>query len=62
LRGSSLNVIICTRQSAVAQELDKIHVLHVSKFCRPTSGVGILEQRRYSASIDCVSVYIRRSV
>jgi len=37
-----------------AQELDKIHVLYVCKFCRPTSGVRVLAQSRYSASIDLV--------
>jgi len=33
--------------------------LHAHKFCRPTSGVGVLEQSRYSASIERVLVYIR---
>jgi len=40
LRDSSLYVISCIRQP-VAQELDKIHILHVRKFCRPTSGVSV---------------------
>jgi len=40
----------------VTKQLDKIQVLHVRKFCRPTSGVGVLEQSRYSASIVRVLV------
>jgi len=45
LKYSSRYVIIrCIRQS-VAQELNKIHVLYVRRFCRPTSGVGVLDNR-----------------
>jgi len=40
LRHSSLYVISCIRQP-VAQELDKIHVLYVRRFCRPTAGVSV---------------------
>jgi len=43
----------------VAQESDKIHVLYAHKLCRPTSGVGVLLQTRYWASIESVVVYIR---
>jgi len=46
------------RQS-IAQELDKIHVLHVRKFSRLSSGVGVLESSRYLASNELVLVYIR---
>jgi len=51
-------VINCIRQP-VAQESDKIHVLYARKFCRPTSGVGILKESRYSTSIELALVYIR---
>jgi len=46
LRDFSVYIICCIRQ-LVVQELDKIHVLvclHARTFCRPTSGVGVLEQ------------------
>jgi len=45
----------------VPQELDdkRIHVLDARKFCRSTSEVGVLEQSRYSASIERMLVYIR---
>jgi len=33
--------------------------LRAQTFCRPTSGVGVLEQRRYSASIERVLMHIR---
>jgi len=46
LRDTSVYIISCIRQP-VAQELDKINVLvYMRKFCRPTSGVGVLEQNR----------------
>jgi len=42
---------------------DKIHAMYVRKFCRPTSGAGVinysLDQSCSSASIERVSVYIR---
>jgi len=49
-RYSSLYVISCIRHS-VAQQLDKIHIFYESKCCRPTSGVRVLKQSCYSASI-----------
>ena len=52
--------ISCIRQ-AVAQELNdnRIYVLYPRKFCRrPTAEVGVLEQSRYSASIEHVLVHI----
>ena len=60
LRGSSLYVTSSIRQ-LVGKELDdnSIHVLHARESCRPTSGVNVLEQRRYSASIELVLVYIK---
>jgi len=58
LRDSSVSIISCMCQTVV-QELDKIHVLHARKFCRPTSGSGVLEQSPYSASVERVLVYIR---
>jgi len=59
LRDSSLYVISFIRQP-VAQELNKIHILYVNKFCRPTSGVSVLiKQSRYSASIERVLVYVK---
>jgi len=33
--------------------------LHARKFCRPNSGVGVLEQSRCSASTARVLMYIR---
>ena len=57
LRDSSVYIISCIRQPDV-QELDKINVL-VYMFARPTSGVGVLDQSRYSASIERVLVYVR---
>jgi len=42
--------------------LDKIHILHARKFCRPTSGVVVLKQSRYSASIKRVLLYISSCV
>jgi len=33
--------------------------LHADMVCRPTLGVGVLEQSRYSASIERVLMYIR---
>ena len=57
-RYSNLCVISCIRQS-VAQKLDKIHVFYARKFCKPTSGVRVLKQSCYSASIECVLVYTR---
>jgi len=59
LRGSSRYVINCINLP-VAQELEKMHVLYAPKFCRPTSGVGVLEQSRYSASIERVLVYVHQ--
>jgi len=58
---SRVYIISCMCQP-VAQILHKIHVivLHVRKFCRPTSGLGVgvlLEQSHYSASIERVLVY-----
>jgi len=59
LRGSSLYVISSISQ-LVAEELDNsIHVLYARKSCRPTSGVNVLEQSSYSASIELVLVYIK---
>ena len=57
MRGSSLYVISSIRQ-LVAEELDdnSIHVLYARKSCRPTSGVNVLEQSSYSASIELVLV------
>jgi len=60
LRITSLYVISYKRQP-VAQELDKIHILHARKFWRPISGVGISEQACYSASIERVLVYVRNA-
>jgi len=56
----SLCVISCIRQ-LVAQELDKINILYVRKFCRYTSGVGVLEQTCCLASIESMLVYIREA-
>jgi len=42
-----------------SQKLDKIHIFYARKFCRSTSGVRVLKQSCYSASIECVLVYIR---
>jgi len=39
-KASSIYVISCIRQP-VAQELDKIHVLHTRKFCRPSAVVVV---------------------
>jgi len=36
----------------MAQKLDKIHVFYAHKFCRPTAGVSVLKQSRYSALIE----------
>jgi len=58
LRDTSFYVISYKRQP-VTQELDKIHILHACKFCRPISGVGVSEQACYSASIKRVLVYGR---
>ena len=60
MRITSLYVISYKRQP-VAQELDKIHILHARKFWRPISGVGISEQACYSASIERVLVYVRNA-
>jgi len=38
-----------------------INILYVRKFCRYTSGVGVLEQTWCSASIERVLVYIREA-
>ena len=56
-----VHVVSCRRQP-VAQELAKIHVLHARKFCRPASGVGVLEPSRSSASTERVLVLYIRSV
>jgi len=61
LRDSILYVISCIRHP-VPQESDKIHILYARKFCRTNSGVVILRQSRYSASIKRVLVYISRCV
>jgi len=45
LRDSGVYIMGCIRQPVV-QELDKFHVLHERKFCRPTSGAGVLMQSR----------------
>jgi len=58
LRDTSFHGIIYKRQP-VAQELDKIHILHARKFCRPFSGVGVSEQACYSASTKRALVYVR---
>jgi len=58
LRDTSFYVISYKRQP-VAQELDKIHILHARKFCRPISGVGVSDHACYSASIKRVLVYVR---
>jgi len=59
--GALAYVISCIRQP-VAEELDKIHILHARKFCRPTSGVVVLKHSRYSASIKRMLLYMSRSV
>jgi len=41
----------CIRQPAT-KESNKIQVVHLRKFCRPASAVGVLKQSRYSTSID----------
>ena len=46
----------------VAQELDKIHILHGCKFCRLISGVGVLDQICCLVSIERVLVYISKHV
>ena len=45
----------------VAEELDdnSIHVLYTHKSWWPTSGVNVLEQSSYSASIELVLVCIK---
>jgi len=41
----------CLRQP-VTKESNKIEVVHLRKFYRLASAVGVLEQSRYSTSID----------
>jgi len=60
-RYSSLCVINRIRQS-VAQKLDKIHVFYARKFCRPNARVRVLERSCYSASIECMLVYMRSAL
>jgi len=47
------------RKSTSRSRIGQDPRLHARKFCRPASGVGVLEQSRYSTSIERVLVYIR---
>ena len=54
-------VINCIRQP-VTKESNRIQVVHLRKFGRPTLAVGVLEQSRYSTSIDrAVLLYIKKT-
>jgi len=60
LREPSVCMTSCTRQPGRSKiRQDQRLSLHARKFCRPASGLGVLDQSRYSASIERVLVYIR---
>ena len=61
--GESSVYLYQLHMSLVAQELgNRINLRSLRKFCMPTSGVSVLEQNRFSTSVECAVLVIIRNV